>query len=472
MKSANQTITPRGEDYAQWYQDVIAAAGLAEHSAVRGLMVIKPYGYAIWENIQKVLDGQFKATGTANAYFPLLMPESLLKKEAKHIEGFAPEVAMVTHAGGKKLEEPLAIRPTSEAIINESFAKWIQSYRDLPLNINQWANVVRWELRPRLFLRSTEFLWQEGHTAHAARDEAESKANEMLELYKNFTRDYLAMSTVTGEKSESEKFAGAETTLTVEAFMQDGKALQAGTSHFLGQNFAKAFGVKYLDDAGKEQFVWQTSWGMSTRLIGALVMAHSDDKGLVLPPKIAPLQVIIVTVSNDTNVVEQADKIAEMLGKSDIRVEVDKRDERPGPKFFEWEKKGVPLRIEIGPKELNERTLVLVRRDTGEKETVSAEGVESRVKDLLADIQGALLERSEKLMKDGTRSANNWQDLKEAIGQGFVSGGWCGSAGCEEKVKTELKGSIRCITDDSKHDDCCAVCGAPAKHAVIYARAY
>jgi len=470
--SKNETITPRGEDYAQWYQDIVAAAGLAEHAPVRGLMVIKPYGYAIWENIQKVLDGQFKATGTANAYFPLLMPESYLKKEAKHIEGFAPEVAVVTHAGGKKLDEPLVIRPTSEAIVNEVFARWIQSYRDLPLNINQWANVIRWELRPRLFLRSTEFLWQEGHTAHASSEEARAKAQEMLELYAKFAREYLAMATVTGEKSESEKFAGAETTFTVEAYMQDGKALQAGTSHFLGQNFAKAFGVKYLDGQGKEQYVWQTSWGVSTRLIGALVMAHSDDKGLVLPPRIAPVQVIIVPVSSDTGIVEQAEKVAETLTKSDVRVEVDKRDERPGPKFFEWEKKGVPLRIEIGPREVHDGELTLARRDTGNKSTAKTDDIAPAVKKILDDIQHSLLTASLHRMKEGTSEADDWPTLTLAIKKGFVEGGWCGNESCEEKVKSELKGSIRCITTGGKKYAKCAVCGIPAKFTVIYARAY
>ena len=470
--SKNDTITPRGEDYAQWYQDIVAAAGLAEHAPVRGLMVIKPYGYAIWENIQKVLDGQFKATGTANAYFPLLMPESYLKKEAKHIKGFAPEVAVVTHAGGKKLDEPLVIRPTSEAIVNEVFARWIQSYRDLPLNINQWANVIRWELRPRLFLRSTEFLWQEGHTAHASSEEARAKAKEMLELYAKFAREHLAMAVVTGEKSESEKFAGAETTLTVEAFMQDGKALQAGTSHFLGQNFAKAFGVKYLDAQGKEQYVWQTSWGVRTRLVGALVMAHSDDKGLVLPPRVAPVQVIIIPVSGDASIVEQAEKVAETLAKSDIRVEVDKRDERPGPKFFEWEKKGVPLRVEIGPKEVHDGELTLARRDTGDKSTAKTGDIVQAVKKMLDDIQDSLLAASLKRMEEGTSEAEDWQALTQAIQKGFVEGGWCGDEGCEEKIKSELKGSIRCITTGGKKYAKCAVCGAPAKFSVIYARAY
>mgnify|MGYP001558825685 CR=1 FL=1 len=472
MKSSTQTITPRSEDYAKWYQDIVASAGLAEHSAVRGLMVIKPYGYAIWENIQKVLDAKFKETGTANAYFPLLMPESYLKKEAKHVEGFAPEVAMVTHAGGKKLDEPLAIRPTSEVIVNESFAKWIQSYRDLPLNINQWANVIRWELRPRLFLRSSEFLWQEGHTAHATRDEAEAKAREMLELYTKFTRDYLAMAVVTGEKSESEKFAGAETTLTVEAFMQDGKALQAGTSHFLGQNFAKAFDVKYLDTQGKEQYVWQTSWGMSTRLIGALVMAHSDDKGLVLPPKIAPLQVMIIPVNNDKKILDLAEKIDGELEEMGISHEIDAREGRPGPKYFDWEKKGVPLRIDIGPKEVHDGELTLARRDTEQKETIKISGMASRVQDTLNDIQAALLAKNEKLMAEGTMNAEDWEQLKSSIGKGFARGGWCGSRDCEDKVKTDLKGTIRCITSDGNTFNKCAVCGAPAKHSVIYARAY
>jgi prolyl-tRNA synthetase len=471
--SIKQTITPRSENYAKWYQDIIAAAGLAEHASVKGFMIIKPYGYSLWENIQKVLDGKFKAEGVANAYFPLLMPESYIKREAQHIEGFSPELAVVTHAGGKKLEEPLVIRPTSEAIVNEAFARWIQSYRDLPLIINQWANVVRWEMRPRLFLRSTEFLWQEGHTAHATQHEAEAKTKEMLEVYRRFVEDYLAIAVVTGLKTESEKFAGAVETYSIETMAQDGKALQAGTSHFLGQNFAKAFDVKFSNDAGTEQYVWQTSWGVSTRLIGALILAHSDDKGLVLPPRIAPLSAIVVPVTDDQTVLALAEKITDELKESDLVVDIDKRDLRPGVKFFEWEKKGVPIRIELGPKEVAAGEIVVARRDNGAKISVKVSASVSQVKEILEDIQNSLFKKSQALMAEKTKNVEDWPALREAIQNGFARGGWCGARACEDRVKSELQGTIRCIPlEGGQKNGRCVVCGAPASVEVIYAKAY
>src|SRR3989338_1112668 len=366
---AKVKITSRDEDFSEWYQDVIAAGELAEYAPVKGCMIIRPNGYAIWENIQKILDQKFKDTGVENAYFPLFIPHEFLEREKKHVEGFSPELAVVTHAGGKKLDESLVVRPTSETIIYDSFSKWIHSWRDLPLKINQWCNVVRWEMRTRLFLRTSEFLWQEGHTAHKKAEEAEEEAKTRLEMYKNFLEEYLAIPVLAVQKSENEKFAGALRTYTFETMTQDKKALQSGTSHNLGQNFSKVFNVKFLDEKGENQFVCQTSWGVSTRLIGALIMAHGDDKGIILPPKIAPVQVAIVPIWKDENEKKSVESATENLASKlqEVRYKIDKRDQRPAWKFFDWERKGVPIRVEIGPKDLEKNQAVCVRRDTGEK---------------------------------------------------------------------------------------------------------
>lgn len=472
-------ITKRSEDYSQWYLDVIEAAELADYAPVKGCMVIKPYGYAIWENIQKELDERFKKTGVQNAYFPLFIPESFLKREAEHVEGFAPELAVVTHAGGKELEEPLVVRPTSETIIYDMFSKWIHSYRDLPLLINQWANVVRWEKRTRLFLRTTEFLWQEGHTAHATKDEAAAKTMEMLEIYKDFAENHLAIPVISGRKTESEKFAGAEYTTTIEAMMQDRKALQSGTSHMLGQNFAKPFDVKFLDKDEKNEYVWQTSWGVSTRIIGGLIMTHSDDKGLVLPPKVAPIQVVIVPVwaSEEEKKITfaKAEEVSNKLEQQNLRVKIDKREGRPGSKFFEWEKKGVPLRIEIGPKDIAKQSVVVVRRDSGEKEFVVEGDVVSSVAKKLQDIQQNLFDKALEFRKNNTHIVNSWEEFKETIDNegGFLMAHWCTDADCEEKIKKETKASTRCIPfDQPEEEGACVYCGKKSNKRIIFARAY
>jgi prolyl-tRNA synthetase len=474
---ANKEITKRSEDFSKWYNEIIESAQLADYSPVKGCMVIMPYGYAIWENIQKVVDSRFKKSGVKNAYFPLFIPESFLKKEAQHVEGFAPEVAVVTHAGGKKLEEALIVRPTSETIIYDTFSKWIQSYRDLPLLINQWANVVRWELRTKLFLRTTEFLWQEGHTAHATDKEANDKALEMLEIYRSFAEDYLAMPVLAGEKSESERFAGALRTYTIEAMMQDGKALQSGTSHHLGQNFAKAFGVKFSTEEGDEEFVHQTSWGLSTRIIGGLIMTHSDDKGLVLPPKIAPVQVVIVPIwvtdEEKKKVLTKALEIKESFGP-EVEVYIDDRDLRPGPRFFEWEKKGVPLRIEVGPKDIDSKSVVTVRRDTGDKEVVVENMINKRVKDLLEDIQDSLYQKALNFRKERTKQVNSWDEFKYLIEKGyFLETSWCRSLECEAKIKEETKATTRCIPFDLKQEKGkCIYCAADSDCRIIFGKAY
>ena len=486
-----QSVTPRANDYSQWYLDIIAAADLADSSPVRGCMVIKPYGYALWENMQKILDGMFKETGVQNAYFPLFIPVSFLTKEAKHVEGFAPEVAVVTHHRLRadkngvlqpegKLEEPLVVRPTSETIMYASYAKWIQSWRDLPLLINQWANVVRWELRTRPFLRTMEFLWQEGHTAHATKQEADERTTQMLEVYRRFAEEYMAMPVVAGRKTESEKFAGAEYTTCIEAMMQDGKALQAGTSHMLGQNFAKAFDVKFLDPNGETQFVWQTSWGVSTRLIGAIIMQHSDDKGLVLPPKLAPIQVVIVPIwtgdDERQTVFNTAEEISKQLKQADIAVHVDKRDDRPGPKFFEWEKKGVPLRLEVGPKDIASNSIVVVRRDTGEKQTATiSSGISSFITDVLTDIQTSLFNRAAQFKKDNTRDVAGWEEFRQVLEEkgGFLRAYWCDDAACEAAIKETTKATIRCVPfDQAPEIGACVKCGGESSGKVIFAKAY
>jgi prolyl-tRNA synthetase len=483
-------IASRKDNFSQWYLDVIREADLAENSPVRGSMIIKPYGFALWENIQKILDSEFKKCGTQNAYFPLLIPKSFLEKEAEHVEGFAKECAVVTHhrleaKDGKlvpagEFEEPFVIRPTSETIIYDAFSKWINSYRDLPLIINQWCNVMRWEMRPRLFLRTTEFLWQEGHTAHSTRKEADEKTLEMLEVYRKFVEEYLAISLVKGKKTEIEKFPGAEYTSSIEAMMQDGKALQSGTSHMLAQNFAKSFDVSFLDENQEKQYVWQTSWGLSTRIIGALIMTHSDDKGLVLPPRIAPLQVVIIPIwSNDDEkklVLVEVYKIKANLEAADIISKVDEREGRPGFKYFEWERKGVPLRIEVGPKDIQKQSVVIVERASGVKEFIANIDVASHVKKTLESIQKTLFENSRKLRLENTCEVSDYEDFKKTMAekQGFIFTHLCLDKNCEEKIKEETNASSRCIPFDGGLGNAgkCIYCKKDAPNKVLFAKAY
>lgn len=484
-------MTTRAEDYSKWYLDVVDAADLAENSSVRGCMVIKPYGYALWENMQKVLDAKFKETNVVNAYFPIFIPKSFFEREAEHVEHFAKECAVVTHhrlelnpQTGKldpagPLEEPLIVRPTSETIIYDTYSRWVQSYRDLPLLINQWANIVRWEMRTRVFLRTMEFLWQEGHTAHATQSEAQDRAKQMVLIYKDFFENYLAMPVLAGRKSESEKFAGADYTLCVEAMMQDGKALQAGTSHMLGQNFAKSFNVSFLDEKGEKQFVWQTSWGVSTRMIGGLIMTHGDDKGVIMPPKIAPLQAVLVTIFASAEeqklTAAAADELCVKLKAAGVIAKVDARDQRPGVKYFEWEKKGVPLRLEIGPKDVAQQQVIAVRRDTGAKLVISIDETAARVGELLESIQKNLFERALKNQSDNTKEINDYQKFKKQLEEKdvFISAHWCGGADCEAKIKEETKATIRCIPFDNKAEKGkCLVCGQESKERVIFAKAY
>lgn len=485
--------TKRSEDYSKWYNEVIEKADLAEHSDVRGCMVIKPYGYAIWENMRAVLDAKFKETGHSNAYFPLFIPKSYLNKEAQHVEGFAKEAAVVTHYRLKldennqlivdpeaKLEEELIVRPTSETIIWNSYKKWIQSYRDLPILINQWANVVRWEMRTRLFLRTSEFLWQEGHTAHATKDEAIAETKQMLDVYADFAENYMAMPVVKGWKTESERFGGADDTLCIEALMQDGKALQAGTSHFLGQNFAKAFDVKYADKNGKLEYVWATSWGVSTRLIGGLIMTHSDDEGLVLPPKLAPIQVVIVPIHKTEEQLEQIDaKVNELKNKlvaKGITVKYDNDvNRRPGWKFAEYEAKGVPVRIAMGPRDLENNKAEVARRDTKEKEIVNWDNIEAHIEKLLIDIQENLFNRAITFRSENTTEVDTYDEFKKELEEkgGFISAHWDGTAETEELIKEETKATIRCIPFDSKEEaGVCIVTGKPSTRRVLFAKAY
>ncbi len=474
-----EKITPRHVDYSRWYTDIVLQAKLADYSPVKGAMVIRPNGYAIWEMIQQTLDKMFKETGHQNAYFPLLIPESFMKKEAEHVEGFSPECAVVTIGGGQKLEEPLYIRPTSETIIWSMYKKWIMSYRDLPILINQWANVLRWELRTRLFLRTSEFLWQEGHTAHATYEEAEEETRRILEIYKTFSEEYLAIPVITGKKSESEKFAGAVHTYSIEAMMQDRKALQAGTSHNLGQNFAKAFDVKFQDKDGQLQYVWATSWGVSTRLIGALIMAHSDDNGLVLPPKIAQRQVVIVPIWRGDDekkaVLDYAVSVRDEL-KNEFNVILDDRDQyKPGYKFNEWELQGIPVRLEIGPRDVAKNGLVMVRRDLLKKEFISKNGVLETVRDALNTMQKEMLERARKFREEHTYQVDDYATFKKIFeGEGgFVESHWCGNPECEAKVKEDTKATIRNIPFDRKKESGkCIVCGKESDGRVIFAKAY
>ena len=490
MKKA---ITPRNEDYSQWYLDIIEHANLAENSVVRGCMVIKPYGFSLWENIQSALDKMFKDTGHTNAYFPIFIPKSFFSREAEHVEGFASECAIVTHYRLKKdpnsrglivdedakLEEELVVRPTSETIIWSTYKNWIQSYRDLPLLINQWANVVRWEMRTRLFLRTTEFLWQEGHTAHATRQEAIEEAERMLNIYAKFAEDYMAIPVIKGIKTSNERFAGAEETYCIEAMMQDGKALQAGTSHFLGQNFAKAFDVKFLNRNNELEYVWATSWGVSTRLIGAIIMTHSDDKGLVLPPRLAPTQVILIpifkTEEEKSLVLEKLNNIKNQLLNNNIRVKLDDSDDNsPGWKFAEWEMRGVPLRLALGPKDLANNTIEFARRDTGEKQIFSQENIVENVKNYLENIQQNLYNKALAYRETRTYYADNWDEFVEKIENGnFVWAHWDGTTETELKIKELTKATIRLIPLDLKSENgTCILTGNPSKHRVLFARAY
>ena len=493
MAKELKELTPRGVNYSQWYQDLVIKADLAENSAVRGCMVIKPYGYAIWEKMQRILDDMFKETGHVNAYFPLLIPKSFLSREAEHVEGFAKECAVVTHYRLKtnhdgtgvvvdpeaKLEEELIIRPTSETIIWNTYRNWIQSYRDLPILCNQWANVVRWEMRTRLFLRTAEFLWQEGHTAHATREEAEIEARKMQQVYANFAENYMAMPVIKGVKSESERFAGALDTYTIEAMMQDGKALQAGTSHFLGQNFGKAFDVTFIDKNGKSDYAWATSWGVSTRLIGALIMSHSDDNGLVLPPHLAPIQVVIVPIyrSNEqlAQISEKVEGIVARLKALGVSVKYDDADNRkPGWKFAEYELKGVPVRLAMGGRDLENGTIEVMRRDTLEKETRSCEGIEEYVKNLLEEIQANIFQKALKHREERTICVDTYDEFKEKIEQGyFIMAHWDGTPETEERIKNETKATIRCLPlEGDMTPGKCMVTGKPSARRVLFARAY
>lgn len=486
-------LTKRSENYSEWYNELVKKADLAENSAVRGCMVIKPYGYSIWEKMQRALDDMFKETGHSNAYFPLFIPKSYLSKEASHVEGFAKECAVVTHyrlkndpvTGGvivdpeAKLEEELIVRPTSETVIWSTYKNWVQSYRDLPILINQWANVVRWEMRTRIFLRTAEFLWQEGHTAHATRQEAEAETKQMLEVYATFAEEWMSLPVIKGAKSPNERFAGAEDTLCIEAMMQDGKALQAGTSHFLGQNFAKAFDVKFQDKAGNLDFVWGTSWGVSTRLMGALIMAHSDDLGLVLPPKLAPIQVVIVPIYKGEEqlqvIKEKIDPIVKTLKKKGISVKFDDDDQtRPGWKFAEYELKGVPVRLAVGMRDLENGTVEVARRDDLSKSTQPLEGITEYIETLLEEIQKAIYNKALAFRIENTVKVDSWDSFLETIEQGkFILAHWDGTPETEEKIKELTKATIRCIPFDSPEEEgTCVLTGAPSSKRVIFARSY
>lgn len=475
-----EKIASRAKDFNKWYQDVVLQADLADYAPVKGCMVIKPYGYALWENIQGRLDTDIKATGAQNAYFPLFIPESFLKREAEHVEGFAPELAVVTHGGGKELEEALVIRPTSETIINETFSKWVRSYRDLPLMINQWANVVRWELRTRLFLRTTEFLWQEGHTCHATEEDAEQEALKMLEVYRAFADEYMAVPVVPGVKSDAEKFAGANTTYTIEGLMGDGKALQMGTSHNLGQNFAKVFDTQYLDREGQRQYVWQTSWGVSTRLVGALVLTHGDEKGLRLPPRLAPIQVVIVPIwktdEEASQTISVALRVGEELARANIRVHVDDRDDKtPGFKYNEWELKGVPLRLEIGPRDVKDNATMAARRDEPGKTKIPLDSVAAEVGDLLERIQSGLHNQALAFRKENTRDAANVEEFAAILKEhrGFARVWWSGDPQAEARIKEQTKATLRCYPlDQPGGEGPDLVTGKPTGRQALFAVAY
>ena len=493
MAKELKDLTKRADNYSQWYNDLVVKADLAEQSAVRGCMVIKPYGYAIWEKMQRQLDDMFKETGHVNAYFPLLIPKSFLSREAEHVEGFAKECAVVTHyrlkndpnGGGvvvdpaAKLEEELIIRPTSETIIWNTYKNWINSYRDLPILCNQWANVFRWEMRTRLFLRTAEFLWQEGHTAHATREEAETEARRMLDVYADFAENFMAVPVVKGVKSANERFAGALDTYTIEAMMQDGKALQSGTSHFLGQNFAKAFDVQFINKNNELEYVWATSWGVSTRLMGALIMTHSDDNGLVLPPKLAPIQVVIIPIYKNAEQLQaidaKANEIADKLRAMGISVKYDNADnKRPGFKFADYELKGVPVRLVMGGRDLENGTVEVMRRDTLEKETMSVENIEQVVKTLLDEIQANIFQKALKYRQEHTITVDSYDEFKEKIEEGgFILAHWDGTPETEERIKEETKATIRCIPfDGDTTPGVCMVTGKPSARRVLFARSY
>ena len=497
---ADKKLTPRGEDFSSWYNEVVLRAELAEHSPVRGSMVIRPWGYTLWENMQRALDDKFKATGHQNAYFPLLIPLSFIAREAEHVEGFAKEMALVTHTrliadedGGlipdpdSKLEEPLVVRPTSETIIYDAYSRWVQSYRDLPILINQWANVMRWEMRTRLFLRTSEFLWQEGHTAHATPEEAEQEALTILGVYRSFMEDWMAMPVITGRKSESEKFPGADHTYALEALMQDNRALQAGTSHNLGQNFAKQFDLKFQAESGDWEFAWNTSWGVSTRLIGGLIMTHGDDNGLVLPPKLAPVQVVVTPIwKNDEQralVMEKAESVANILRQDHIRVHIDARENMsPGAKFYEWERKGVPLRVEIGPRDVSQQQLVIAKRLVPEgeerKEFLDEAVALTSIGRRLDELQRALLEAARTRQQENTFRVSEYEPFRKMVEEkgGFYFAGWCGSAECEERVKQDTKATIRVLPSEEfrseRPPETCLVCGGDAVGEAVWARAY
>ncbi len=482
----DRRLTLQSEDFSAWYTEIVQVAGLADYSPVRGCMVIMPYGYAIWELMQSALDGLFKATGHQNAYFPLFLPQSALDREAEHVEGFAPQTAVVTHAGGEELEEPLVVRPTSEAIIWPVVANWIQSYRDLPVLLNQWANVVRWELRTRPFLRTTEFLWQEGHTAHATAEDAREEARRMLGVYREFMEEWMAMPVVTGEKTSSERFAGAERTFACEALMKDNKALQAGTSHDLGQNFARAFEVQYQTEEGRHEYVWNTSWGVSTRLIGGLIMTHGDDQGLSLPPRLAPYQLVIVPIwksdEQRQSVFEKAEALrADLAGR--VRVHVDDRENMtPGAKYFDWERRGVPLRMEVGPRDIEKSQVVLVSRTASaedRKRFVGDAEALATIPKMLIDIQAGVRRTAEqRRAENSVRGLTDYGEFKARMAGpgGFVYAGWCGDERCEQKVKEDTKATIRVLPDpefrSEEQPESCLCCGEPAEHEALWAKAY
>ncbi|HXZ12583.1 MAG TPA: proline--tRNA ligase [Candidatus Sulfotelmatobacter sp.] len=478
---ADLKLPARSEDYSEWYNQVVLRAELADYAPVRGCMIVRPYGWALWENITAALDSRFKATGHVNAAFPLLIPRSFIEKEKSHVAGFSPELAVVTHGGGEELEEPLVIRPTSETIIGHSYAKWIQSYRDLPILINLWNSVVRWELRTRLFLRTLEFFWQEGHTAHATAEEAEAEARQMADVYADFAVKEAAVPVIVGRKSESEKFAGADVTYALEAMMGDGKALQFCTSHNLGQNFAKAFEIRYLDKNGVLQYCWTTSWGLSTRTVGAIIMVHGDDQGLILPPRLAPFQVVIVPIYKTDDekaaVLGNAQKLRKELVDAGVRVKMDEREGlSPGFKFNDWEMRGVPLRIELGPKDVAKASVVLARRDRPGKEGksfVPQLGIGPAAASALAEVQQSLFDRALAFRKANTMEPAGYAEFKQAVEKGFALAWWCGGADCEAKIKEETKATMRCIPfDQPGGSGKCLYCGRPASEKAIFARAY
>jgi prolyl-tRNA synthetase len=474
-------LTTRAEDFSEWYNQLVLRAELADYAPVRGCMIVRPYGWALWENITAALDKRFKATGHVNAAFPLLIPRSFIEKEKSHVAGFSPELAVVTHGGGEELEEPLVIRPTSETIIGHAYAKWIQSYRDLPVLINQWNSVVRWELRTKLFLRTLEFFWQEGHTAHATAEEGEAETRQMLDVYTDFAVNEAAVPVVPGRKSAAERFAGADQTYSIEAMMGDGKALQAGTSHNLGQNFAKAFEIRYLDKNGVLQHCWTTSWGLSTRFVGAIIMVHGDDQGLILPPRLAPYQIVIVPIfktdEEKASVFENAQRLRREMVDAGIRVKMDEREGMsPGFKFNDWEMRGVPLRMELGPKDVAKNSVVLARRDRPGKEGksfVPQQGIAAAVSQMLVDIQKSLYDRALAFRESNTADPAGYEEFKKAVEKGFALSWWCGGVACEEKIKEETKATMRCIPlEQPGGSGKCIYCGAAATEKAIFAKAY